>query len=331
MPPIDAQWLGQVREDAIDPERPLVDAHHHLWEFPGSTYLAADLLDDLSDHRVEQTVFVECGAGYHSGGDKHLQPVGETLFVANIAGASTGATGIAAGIVGFADLLRGDAASEVLDAHVQASPDRFRGIRHSGAWHPHESIRKSHSDPPPQMYLRDDFRAGFALLAPRGLSFDAWCFHTQLPELADLARAFPDTTIVLDHVGGPLGIGPYRGRRDEVYEDWQAGITALAACANVHVKLGGLGMAISGFGWHRAERPPGSQELAAAWSPWFHHCIERFGTERCVFESNFPVDKVSCSYTVMWNAFKTIAARYSQAQQDAMLHDNATRLYRLGA
>lgn len=331
-----AAWLERTREDALAADLPICDPHHHLWDHPKSRYLLAELVDDTGGgHRVEQTVFVECGAMYRCDGPEAMRPVGETEFVQGIAAQSAsggyGPTRVAAGIVGTANLLLGADVVPVLDAHIEASRNRFRGIRHSAAWDASDVIRRSHADPPEAMLLRDGFRAGFACLAPRGLLFDAWLYHPQIPELADLARAFPDTTIVLDHVGGPLGIGPYAGRRDEVFEVWRGHVAELAACANVVVKLGGIAMPINGFGWHKRERPPGSSELADAFAPYFLHCIEQFGADRCMFESNFPVDKASCSYTVLWNAFKRVAADLGEAARAALFRDTARRVYRTAA
>ncbi len=236
---------------------------------------------------------------------------------------------IAAGIIGHANLLLGAEVGRVLDAHLAASPERFRGIRHSAAWHPSDRIRKSHADPPAHMLLDPVFRRGFAELAPRNLSFDAWLFHTQLDELTDLARTFPGTSIVLDHVGGPLGIGPYEGRRSEVFDAWAAGIAALAACENVVVKFGGLMMPICGFGWHERPAPPSSDELAATLRPWFLHVLDAFGPARCMFESNFPVDKASCSYSVLWNTFKRLSADLVAEERSALFRETARRVYRL--
>jgi len=325
-------WLNLVEEAPREADRPLLDAHHHLWDHPGNRYLHGELCADAAKHNVRQTVFVECLSEYRQQGSESLRPVGETEFVeaqANSAAVQTDGVQTATGIVGFADLTLGADVSAVLAAHCAASPARFRGIRHVAAWDASDAIRASHTHPPPHLFARDDFRAGFAELEKHGLLFESWCYHTQLHEVADLARAFPRTTIVVDHVGGPLGIGPYAGRREAVFEHWQAGIRDIAACPNAVVKLGGLAMAINGFGWHKRDLPPGSRELEQAFAPWMHYCIEQFGVERCLFESNFPVDRVSCSYTVLWNAFKRLAAGYSQAQQDALLHDNALAVYGL--
>ena len=261
------------------------------------------------------------------------QPVGETEFVQGVAAQSAsgqyGEMRAAAAIVSFADLSLGAAVDEVLEAHQQASRNRFRGIRHASGWHASDAIRNSHTRPPRGLLGDAAFRQGFACLEKRGLSFDAWLYHEQLRELADLARAFPGTPIILDHVGGPLGIGPYEGKQDAVFQDWKRRIEELSACPNVVVKLGGLTMPICGFDFHKREKPPGSEELARCLGPYYLFCIERFGPERCMFESNFPVDKASCSYRVLWNAFKRIARDFSDAERAALFHDTATRVYRI--
>jgi predicted TIM-barrel fold metal-dependent hydrolase len=330
-------WLALTSEEAIDPALPICDPHHHLWDRPGFViqprYFLEELLRDAgSGHNIVRTVFVECHAMYRRDGPPEMQPVGETEFVQGIAAQSAsgqyGTTAVAAGIVSFADLTLGDAVTPVLQAHAAAGAHRLAGIRHASAHDPSPQI-SSYRSPPKGLLLDDRFRAGFAQLHKHGLSFDAWLYHPQLPELASLARAFPQTTIVLDHIGGPLGIGPYAGRRDEVFRDWQASIVELAACPNVVVKLGGLGMTVCGFGWRERDKPPSSVELARACAPYYLFCIEQFGVERCMFESNFPVDKVSYSYNVMWNAFKRITAGFSAGERAALFHDTAARVYRL--
>jgi L-fuconolactonase len=324
-------WLDLVREDIIDPERPICDPHHHLWDHPENPYLLTQLLADTgAGHNVVSTVYVECGSMYRADAPEHRKPLGETEFANGIAAMMAsghyGEIRGCAGIVGFADLRQGASVGEVLDEHLQLSP-RFRGIRHACAWDASEDIRVSHVDPPPQLYLRDDFREGFAELGRRGLSFDAWLYHPQIAELADLARAFPDTTIVLDHFGGPLGIGPYKGKQDSYFAAWQEDIRQLARCENVVAKLGGIVMPINGFGFHKRSQPASSDELVAATGRYYHHTLDCFGPSRCMFESNFPVDKQSCSYPVLWNAFKKMAASYSAADQDLLFHDTATRVY----
>jgi predicted TIM-barrel fold metal-dependent hydrolase len=320
-------------EDVLEPDLPICDPHHHLWDRAGHRYLLDELLGDTgSGHRVVATVFVECMSMYRAQGPAEARPVGETEFVNGVAAMSAsggyGATRVAAGIVGFADLTLGERVGAVLDAHAAASP-RFRGIRHAAGWDASDRVRNSHTNPPPGLLGDARFRRGFAELGKRGLSFDAWLYHPQIPELTALARAFPDTTIVLDHFGGPLGIGPYEGHRAEIFASWQAAIRELAACPNVVAKLGGLVMPLNGFGFHKRPQPPDSAELADTTRDWYAHAIECFGVARCMFESNFPVDKASTSYRVLWNSFKRLAAKFSAAEKAALFHDTAARVYRV--
>ena len=327
-------WLAQVPEQPLEPELPIVDPHHHLWDHPESRYLLDEILHDAgSGHRVVATVFVECMSMYRGDGPEQLKPVGETEFVNGIAAQSAsgqfGETRVAAGIVGFANLMLGAAVEEVLQAHVAAAPRRFRGIRHAAAHDPDPSIRRSHTSPPPDLYQSARFREGFARLREFALSFDAWHYHPQMRGLTDLARAFPDTTIVLDHFGGPLGIGPYEGKRSEIFRQWRNDLSELARCPNVVAKLGGINMAINGFGWHRQDRPPSSDQLVEATRDYYLHAIESFGPSRCMFESNFPVDRVSCSYVVLWNAFKKVAARFTKEEKADLFGGTAARVYRL--
>ena len=327
------EWLRRTHEEALEPELEICDPHHHLWDHPGSRYLLDELLDDTgSGHRVTSTVFVECTSEYRDSGPEASRPVGETEFVERVAeeAVSRGAaTAAAAGIVSFADLTLGDAVAGVLEEHLAASPTRFRGIRHAAGWDSSDEVRDSHTDPPRGLLLDDGFRRGFARLEGLGLSFDSWQYHSQLGDVIDLARAFENVPIILDHVGGPLGIGPWAGRRKEIFEGWRRSIEQLAACDNVVVKLGGLGMPICGFDFHKQEDPPSSEACAAAWRPYLLHCIEHFGPDRCMFESNFPVDKRSCSYAVLWNAFKRVVATFSASEKASLFHDTAVRVYRL--
>ncbi len=328
-------WLKLTTEPILEPDLPICDPHHHLWDHPGSRYLLDELLADTgSGHNVVSTVFVECASMYRSAGPESLRSLGETEFVNGVAAmAASGVYGpirACAGIVSFADLTLGRAVGEVLDAHLAASP-RFRGIRHAAGWDADEAVRNSHTNPPAGLLGRGDFREGFAELAPRGLSFDAWLYHPQIAELTDLARAFPDTTIIFDHFGGPLGIGPYAGQQDALFAQWRQDVTELARCPNVVAKLGGIVMAVNGFDFHKQAQPPGSEAIAAVTGRYHRHAIEAFGADRCMFESNFPVDKVSSSYAVLWNAFKRIAADASPADKAALFHDTAHRVYRLAS
>ena len=327
--PVDQAWLAQTIEDPLEPDLPIVDPHHHLWDYENSRYLADELLGDVrAGHNVVATVFVECRSKYRADGPEHLRPVGETEFVDRFAEENGG--GLCAGIVGFADLTLGAAdLDEVLEAHRKASPMRFRGVRHACGWDASDAVRNSHTSPPRHLALDAGFHAGVARLPAFDMTFEAWLYHTQIAELTALAQTVPEVTIVFDHFGGPLGIGPYEGRRDEIFGRWKTDIEALAACPNVVAKLGGINMPINGFRWHKADKPPSSDDLVAATGAYYKHAIDCFGPDRCMFESNFPVDKVSCSYTVVWNTFKKISAVYGPGEKAALFHDTAARVYRL--
>ena len=325
------EWLAQVTEEIIDPELPICDPHHHLWDHPQSRYLLDELLEDIgSGHNVVSTVFMECGSMYRADGKESMKPVGETEFVNGIAAMSAsggyGTSRACAAIVGYADLMLGAEVGSVLEAHVAASP-RFRGIRHAAGWDPSEDIRNSHTEPIEKMMSQPKFHEGFAELGKRNLTFDAWLYHPQIPELTELARAFPEQPIIFDHFGGPLGIGPYQGKHAEIFEYWKPAVAELAKCENVVAKLGGLVMPINGFGWHKEPKPPSSEQLAKVTKPYYMHMIEHFGVDRCMFESNFPVDKASCSYAVLWNSFKRMTSDFSASEKAALFRGTAERTY----
>jgi L-fuconolactonase len=332
--PVRQDWLNRQKEPILDPDLPIVDPHHHLWDRPDWRYLLDELVADTSSgHNIRATVYVQARAMYRAAGPLELRPVGETEFVNGVAamGASGlyGKTQYCAGIVGHADLTLGSRVEEVLAAHIGAAGARFRGIRHITAWDGDASVRNPAYSPPPNLLADATFREGFARLGRFGLSFDAWLYHPQIHELADLARAFPEIKIVLNHVGGPIGIGTYAGKHEDVFLAWSASIKALAACPNVHVKLGGLGMRMGGFGFHEMTEPPSSQTLAAAWRPYIETCITAFQPSRCMFESNFPVDKGSYSYPVFWNACKLLAKGASAGETSDLFAATAARFYRL--
>jgi L-fuconolactonase len=341
-------------EAILEPELPIIDPHHHLWDWPAALlaniptphhgfstvilramrFLLPELLNDTnSGHNIRATVFMECGSMYRADAADAFKSIGETEFVNGIAAMSArgiyGPARICAGIVGFADLLLGAEVDAVLEAHLRIAGDRFKGVRHSAVWDADKSIKPLPWEFPQGLLLDAKFRAGFARLSRYGLSFDSWNYHTQIPELADLARAFPETTIVLDHIGAPLGVGVYAGRRDEVFTHWQRSIRELAKCPNACVKLGGMGMYVFGFGFDKRPAPPSSADLAGAWRPFFETCVEAFGPQRTMFESNFPVDKRYCSYGLLWNAFKLLAAGYSADEKAELFFNAARRVYRL--
>lgn len=331
--PVRPEWLALRREAALEPDLPIVDPHHHLWAQPEHQYLIPEFLSDIEDLNIRATVFIECREKYWLDGNPALRPVGETEFVTGIAqrGADHGPIEFCAGIVGYADLTLGDRVTAVLEAHLIAGNGRFRGVRNISAWHPDPAARGSKASPPPGLLADAGFRRGFACLAPLKLSFDAYMYHTQLSDLCDLARAFPETPIVVDHSGGPIGIGPYQDKRQDVFDDWTARMSELAEYQNVHVKIGGLGLRVFGLRVHEAPLPPSSEQMADAWRPYIETCIDKFGTSRCMFESNFPVDKGSCSYTVYWNTFKRVTAGFSHNDRTNLFSATASRFYRLPA
>jgi predicted TIM-barrel fold metal-dependent hydrolase len=300
----------------------IVDPHHHLWEHPANPYMTGELRADTgSVTGVTNTVFVECASAYRTDGPEAFRPVGETEFVV-----AADPDGFIAGIIGFADLTVPEI-DDVLAAHVAAGAGRFRGIRHASAFDASPEVRITHTKPPPELLGMADFRRGIAALGAAGLSFEAWLYHPQLPELTALARDQPDVTIVLDHLGGPLGIGPYAGRRDEVLAEWRVSMAEVATCPNVALKLGGIGMPIFGMGWHHQPGGATVEQLVDTWGAPIRWCIEQFGVDRCMFESNFPVDKASCSYAVLWEAFEAMVPDVSPAEHDALFHATATRTY----
>lgn len=321
-------WLDSIVEDVVDADTPIIDPHHHLWPDGGAmAYGLDDLLADLgSGHRVVDTVFVECGAAYRRGADSPLAPVGETEFVA--ARAERAPRPVMGGIVAHADL-RSPELDAVLDAHEEASAGRLRGIRHAGSHALHPEVLAIPGRAPVGLYADEAFRVGVARLGERGLSYDTWHYHYQNHEFADLARAVPDTQMVLDHFGTPLGVGPYESQREQIFTQWTADIADIARSPNVVAKIGGLAMPDNGFGWHTADRPPTSDEFVDAQGRYYIHTIEQFGPQRCMFESNFPVDRLSLSYRTVWNAFKKLAAPFSTDERDAMLRGTAARIYRL--
>ncbi|HEY3908424.1 MAG TPA: amidohydrolase family protein [Stellaceae bacterium] len=336
-------WLAKrPTEAALEPELPIIDPHHHFWDTPQrGRYLLPELLADIgggpgsaTGHNIVATVFLECRSMYRKAGPPEMAPVGEVEFVNGIAAMSAsggyGPCRVAEGIVGHADLTLGARVREVLEAEIRVGGGRFRGIRHGVSWDEHEEIQKYATRAVPPHLVRDPkFREGFAQLAPLGLSFESWQYHPQLPDAIDLARAFPETTIILNHVGGVLGVGPYAGRRQEILAGWKKDIAELAKCPNVNVKLGGVGMTSFGFDFPERETPPSSEELAAAWRQYIEPCIEAFGPGRSMFESNFPPDKQSGGYTELWNAFERITAGASATEKKALYSGTAARVYRL--
>ncbi|WP_428535093.1 amidohydrolase family protein [Rhodopila sp.] len=344
-PPRDA-WLAKAPpEPIIDPDLPIIDTHHHLWHrtaptqgeswhVPAFRYLMHEFLADCATgHTIVGSVFLQCHSMYRATGPAPMRPVGETEFVAGIAAmADSGGyakTRVGAGIVGYADLTAGDWVTPVLEAHIRAGGGRFRGVRHSAGHDADPVIGNSAPGIQPGLYLRPDFRAGMARLSALGLSLDAWCFHPQLPDITDLARAFPASNIIVGHCGGPLGYGRYAGQRDAVFADWKRSITDLASCPSVSIKLGGMMMRLAAYDYLALDAPPSSEQLAAHWRPYVETCIERFGANRCLAESNFPVEKMGIGYAALFNALKRLASGCSADEKAAIFAGTARRVYRL--
>lgn len=323
-----------AHEQILEPDLPIVDAHQHLWTRGGTRYLIDEFLDEAgSGHNIRASVFVECGSFYRKGSSALMAPLGEVEFANGIAAmAASGAYGdtlVAAGIVGSADLRAGADVGQLLDAQKAAS-GRFRGIRFITKWDPDEELNTARYKPPRGLMQDARWREGFAQLGARNLSFDTMVYHPQLLELADLARAFPDTTIIVNHVGGLVAhTRTYASKKDAAIAQWRSDMAELAKCPNVYVKLGGLGMGYLGLGLDQLDTEPSSERLAQAWGPFLEHCIETFGPGRSMFESNFPPDRETASYATVWNAFKRVAARYSAEEKHMLFYGTAVKAYRL--
>jgi len=333
------EWLAQVREDIIDPERPIIDPHHHLWKKRfGRDYLLPELWADTgSGHNIVKTMFMECRAFYLREGPDYLRPLGESAYISELAKESANAAEHpeVAGIIAHADLTLAenheDQLRELLARHEEICAGRFRGIRHAGAHDKHPELLTIALNTPSYLYGKESFRKGLRILGELGLTYDTWHYHHQNLDFIDLARDVPECTMVLDHFGTPLGVGRFRGFRDEIYVEWKEEMRELARHENVYAKIGGLAMPDNGFGWDKAERPPTSDEFIAVQEKYYLHMIDCFGPERCMFESNFPVDRLSINYHVLFNAYKKMAARYSESEQQALFHDTAQRVYSLDA
>jgi L-fuconolactonase len=332
----DDTWLANAAaEPILEPELPIVDTHHHLWDMPRFRYLLDELLADLNTgHNIVATVFEECRSMYRARGPEEMKPVGEVEFVAGVAAMSDsgryGPARICRGIVGFADLALGDRVAAVLEAQIAAGGGRFRGIRYSAGWDADPIIGNSHGVSASGLYLDSRVRAGMKRLEKLGLVLDAWLFHPQLAEAVDLARAFPNAGIVMCHMGGPLGYGPYAGKKDEVFAHWKASMTELARCPNVSVKLGGVTMRLAAYDYGKLPAPPSSEALAGYWGPYVKTCIDLFGPDRCMVESNYPVEKMGIGMPALWNMFKRLTAGASAAEKKAIFSGTANRVYRLG-
>ena len=327
------EWRALVQEEIVEPERRIIDPHHHLWSTPSfwGRYELEDLWRDTgSGHNVEKTVFIDCHSNYREDGPAHMRPIGETEYVAGVAKESEkdASQATIAAIVSHADMTLGRGVVEVMEAHEAAGDGRFRGIRHAGPSDTTGTLTNAGRGRPCP-YTRADFQEGVTTLGELGYTYDTWHFFHQNQEYLQLAQACPGTTMILDHFGTPLGVGAYAGKQEEIFEQWKGDMAEIGKCENVVAKLGGLAMPDNGFGWDKNERPPTSDEFVEVQKRYYLHTIECFGPDRCMFESNFPVDKLSISYQVLWNGLKKIVADFTEAEKDAMFYATAARVYRV--
>ena len=328
-------WLAQVQEEIIDPQLPIIDPHHHLWngdnQLAGSfPYLIENLNEDtFSGHNIVGTIFMECAQGYYSDGEEKYKPVGETEFVVNLMKASKKLpkTTNIIGIIGYADLMLGGEVKDVLDKHLLKGEGLFKGIRHAAGWDKNAEIHNSHSNPIENIYYNKSFREGAEELIKLNLTFDAWHYHHQIKDLSDFAINYPELTIIHDHFGGPLGVGPYEGKKKEIFHKWKDDISLLSESKNVFAKLGGLAMPVNGWNFHKKDKPASSDQIIDLHQEYYLHTINCFGVDRCMFESNFPVDRRSVSYHVLWNAFKKMILDYPDEDKNKLFFKNAKDVY----
>ena len=317
-------------DGATPPDVPIIDPHHHLWPGPGQPFLLPDFVARIDDGlRLEATVYVECRTMYRRHGPKALRSLGETEFASAIAAMSAsgahGPTGVCAGIVAFADLRLGRDVGGVIEAHRRAAGGRLKGVRFATAHDPHPRVR-SYVDAP-GLLADGGVREGIAVLASEGLVLDVWVFHHQIGEVAAVADAFPDLIVVLDHMAAPLSVPPYDGARGRAMAVWGKAMAELARRPNVRVKLGGLGMKMTSQGAHRLTPGAGTDDLAALWRPLIIPCIEWFGPDRCMFESNAPMDFASACYGRIWRAFARLCAQASADDKALLFHRTARATY----
>ena len=329
------EWIAQIKEEIIDPELPIIDPHHHLWngdnQLAGSfPYLIENLNEDtFSGHNIVGTIFMECAQGYYLDGEEKYKPVGETEFVINLIKDSeklSKSTNIM-GIIGFADLMLGHEVKDVLNTHLLKGEGLFRGIRHAAGWDKNNEIHNSHSNPIENIYHNKSFMKGAEELINLKLTFDAWHYHHQINDLSIFAKKYPELTIIHDHFGGPLGVGPYEGKKEEIFKKWKDDISLLSESKNVYAKLGGLAMPVNGWNLHKQNKPASSDQIVDMHHEYYLHTINCFGVERCMFESNFPVDRRSVSYHVIWNAFKKMVLGYSDEDKNKLFFKNAKDVY----
>jgi predicted TIM-barrel fold metal-dependent hydrolase len=328
--PVDEQWLALGKETPVAPDIDIVDSHMHLWDFSNPAYYADSYIRDARAAGISASIYVDCTMSYHEAGPPELEPVGEVQFACEQANSSVLDVRVAAGIIGWADLTLGDAVAPVLEALENAGGGNFRGVRTRATYDSDPAAGYGAMGVGSGLLLRDDFRQGVAQLHARDYVLDLYAFHTQLHEVADFARAFPDLPIILNHIGGPLGIGRYADMRDQVFADWTQGMADVASCPNVSVKIGGFAISrIAIVPMQKRELPFSSTEIAAFCKPWVDHCFEAFGARRCMFGSNFPVDKAVLPLLTLVNAMKHLTGHLPYSDRQHFFASNARRIYKI--
>ena len=277
---VNLAWLATRKEPIVEPELKIVDPHHHVWDMSGNRYLFDEVSADFqSGHNVCASVHVQCHSMYRADGPEEMKPVGETEFINGVAAQSAsgeyGPTRVCAGIVGTTDLMLGARVEPVLEAHVRAGGGRFRGIRPTLAWHESSQVRAL--DIQPHILVQKQAQDAIGCIDKLKLSLDVWVFFTQLDEVLEVCRSHPSLKVIVNHAGGPVGIGPYAGQREAVFAVWRSKIAALAQCPNAVIKLGGLAMRYGGFDFNKLPAPPSSDLLVEKWTPYIEACIESFG------------------------------------------------------
>ena len=336
--PVRQEWLDQHIEDAILPDLPIIDPHHHLWDAGFGRYYVEELLKDIksSGHNVESTVYIMSSSNtkiYAKDGPEEFRPLSEIKFATDEAKRAdlipNNHVKVNASIVGSVDLTFGKKLKPVLEKAINISEGRLKGIRMLLASHQDPRINSGAVRSDLGLMLHPNFIDGAKCIQNADLSLDFWIYHTQLYEMEQIARALPDLTIILNHVGGPIHLGEYEGKQALTHREWRSAMMRLAKIPNINVKLGGLGMAVNGAKFHENNNPPNSTQLSNIWKPWIYETLDMFGFDRCMFESNFPVDKGSCSYGVLWNAFKILAKDMSEDEKNKLFKQNASRIYKI--
>ncbi|MDB9998728.1 amidohydrolase [Alphaproteobacteria bacterium] len=336
--PVRQEWLNQLIEDPILPNIPIIDPHHHLWDVGFGRYYIEELLEDInsSGHNILSTVYIMSSSNtkiYSKDGLEEFKPLTEIEFATSEGKRAdlipNNKVKVNASIVGCVDLTYGNKLKPVLEKAVNISEGRLKGIRMLLASHTDPRISSGAVKSDLGLMLHPNFIDGAKCIQDANLSLDFWIYHTQLNEMEKIARALPDLTIILNHIGGPIHLGEYEGKQAATHREWRSAMMRLSRIPNINVKLGGLGMAVNGAKFHNSKFPPNSVQLSDVWKPWIYETIDMFGFDRCMFESNFPVDKGSCSYGALWNAFKVLAKDMSDDEINKLFSKNAAKIYKI--